>query len=87
MNLKIRGERLVWRTLEGEIIALDMRSSNYLRLNASGAVLWKLLSSGTTRQQLVSALTTGYGLRAADASSDVDAFIEQLRDNALIEEA
>lgn len=87
MNLKIRGERLVWRALEDEIIALDMRSSNYLRFNASGAVLWKLLSTGTTRQELVSALTSGFGLSAADARSDVDAFIGQLRDNALVEEA
>ncbi|MDQ3932265.1 MAG: PqqD family protein [Actinomycetota bacterium] len=87
MNLKIRGERLVWRELDDEIIALDMRSSNYLRLNASGAVLWKLLSAGTTKQQLVAALTTSYGVPAEDASSDVDTFLEQLWNNALVEDA
>jgi len=67
-----------WREVEGEIVALDVDRSLYLAVNASGALMWRLLQGGTTREALVRALTDEYQLDSAAASRDVDAFLAEL---------
>lgn len=49
-----------------------------IRLNGSGAVLWKCLEQGATREELVQALTSQYEVSREEAARDVDEFIETL---------
>lgn len=49
-----------------------------IRLNGSGAVLWKCLEQGATREELVQALTSQYEVSREEAARDVDKFIETL---------
>lgn len=49
-----------------------------IRLNGSGAVLWKCLEQGATREELVQALTSQYEVSWEEAARDVDKFIETL---------
>ncbi len=85
-ELRLRRSDLQWRAVEGEVIALDLKGSQYLGVNDSGAALWDLLAAGTTRGALVDQLTSAYGLDAATAGTHVDAFIDQLRSQDLIAE-
>ena len=49
-----------------------------IRLNGSGAVLWKCLEQGATREELVQALTSRYEVSQEEAARDVVKFIETL---------
>ena len=49
-----------------------------IRLNGSGAMLWKCLEQGATREELVQSLTSQYEVSREEAALDVDKFIETL---------
>ncbi len=83
--LKIDRTAVEWRQVDDEIVALDLRDSMYLGINASGTVLWPLLAEGATRHELVSALVETYEIDEAQAAGDVDAFVTSLRDRELLE--
>lgn len=44
------------------VVGLDLRTSRYFRLNASGAFLWQQVSEAKTREQLVDALIEAYDI-------------------------
>jgi hypothetical protein len=77
-QLRLRAERLHWRLVEGEVVALDVSRSIYLAVNATGAQLWEALARGATHDQLVALLRDTYGRDASDAERDVTAFVGQL---------
>lgn len=84
-RLSLRGGGLDWKILEDETVVLDLRGSRYLAVNRSGTLLWPLLAEGTTRAQLVEALTKSCGIDDARAVRDVDAFCARLDAEGLLE--
>jgi hypothetical protein len=72
VTLRLRSRALEWRVVEGEVIAIDGDTSQYLGVNGSGALLWQRLAEGSTRAGLV-------------AEADVDAFLSSLEQNRLLE--
>lgn len=54
--------------------------------NETGAFLWEILEKGAEHQDLVDALLREYDTDAETAGKDVDTFLNQLREKALIEE-
>ncbi|MGH8900632.1 MAG: PqqD family protein [Egibacteraceae bacterium] len=85
MTLRIRGQDLVWRTVGDEVIALDLRSSKYLRVNATGALLWQHMQSPAGREALVDALVDRFDLPREQAAGDLDGFLAMLSENELLE--
>jgi Coenzyme PQQ synthesis protein D (PqqD) len=83
--LRLRTGSVEWRIIDGEILALDLRSSIYLGLNRSGAVLWEDVVGGTTREALVERLMETFAVDAATAERDVAAFLRALDDHDLLE--
>ena len=59
--------------------------SSIIKLTDTGAFLWSQLSSDTTSDELVSALTAEYDVDIATATRDVSAFITKLRAADLLE--
>jgi hypothetical protein len=86
-RIRLRSEQVAWREVEGEIVALDVGRSLYLSANRTGALLWPALAAGTTRDELVATLTAAFELDAATAGADVDAFVDALRREELLEQA
>jgi hypothetical protein len=84
-QLRLRRAGLEWRAVEGEIVALDLPRSTYLAANRTGSLLWEALARGTTREELVEALSREYSLEREAAERDVDAFVADLRDRGLVE--
>lgn len=84
-TLRLRTADLQWRAVEGEVVALDLRGSQYLGVNNSGADLWDMLAAGTTRVALAEHLASRYGIAAGVASEHVEAFLRQLEAQDLIE--
>jgi UDP-N-acetylmuramate dehydrogenase len=83
--LRLRSHALEWREVEGEIVALDLGSSEYVSANATGAILWNELAQGTTRERLIAALTSRFDVDDETAARDADAFVTALRDHGLLE--
>lgn len=64
----------------------DLNFEGLINLNETGALLWGKIEKGCTREELVSALVAEYEVDEAIASKDVDAFIEILKKENLINE-
>jgi hypothetical protein len=83
--LRLRRDGLDWREIDGEIVALEVNASLYLASNGSGAVLWRELACGATRDRLVDALRARWIIDTTTAERDVDAFLDQARRHGLLE--
>lgn len=49
-----------------------------VKLNATGAEIWRALEAGSSREQAALRLVEGYGVELTRAQADVDAFIERM---------
>lgn len=83
--MRLRKQALEWRSVEDEVVALDVDAGLYLGANASGAVLWSALAIGATRGELADRLREVYGLDPQTAERDVEAFLGELRRLALLD--
>lgn len=84
MLLKLREKDLHWREVDGEIIALEARGSRYVAANGAGAVLWRALVDGTTRDGLAAELIRIYGIERERAEADVGRFVDALAEQGLL---
>ncbi len=83
--MQLRQENLTWQVAGDDVVVLDLRGSVYLKLNGTGRDLWEALVEPRTESELVSALVAKYGIDEERASSDVAAFLEDLRGRQLLE--
>lgn len=83
-ELRLRRD-VIWREADGEVLALDGDSTNYVSANAAGLVLWKTLVDGATREQLLARLVEEFDIDAGRAGQDVDAFVAELAANGFLE--
>ena len=83
--LRLRSESVTWRTVDDEVVAVDVLSSTYLSANPSGALLWELLARGTTRQELAERLVEHFGIDRGRADADVDAVVRAVDERGLLE--
>ncbi len=84
--LRLRNDKLEWREIDGEVVALDGEQSEYLGINRAGAALWPLLAGGTTRDAMIEQLSTRFGIERERAATDVDAFVGSLAERGLLAE-
>jgi hypothetical protein len=83
-DLKLRREALEWREVEGEVVALDVGAAEYLAANSAGAVLWRALADGCSRDDLVGALVSEFRVDPETAGRDADRFVASLRERGLL---
>jgi hypothetical protein len=81
----LRGQGVAWTDVDGEIVALDEEAAVYLAANQTGALLWRALADGATRESLADTLVRRYGIPLERAQADTDAFLGALRERALLE--
>lgn len=60
--------------------------SGMLRLNETGAFLWKRLIDGTSEAELADALAAEYGVSAEIAAKDTADFLDTIRSVGFVEE-
>jgi hypothetical protein len=87
MKLK---ENLVLREVAGTWVVLPLAEkvldfNGMLSLNETGVILWKLLETGSTREEMATALTEEYEVGFDQALSDVDEYLEVLKRAGCIE--
>jgi Coenzyme PQQ synthesis protein D (PqqD) len=84
-RVKLRADALEWTELEGEIVALDLRTSRYLAVNRTGAAIWSLLVEGATEAELAARVSDRFEVPAQTAEGDVRTFLDQLTERDLLE--
>ena len=84
-TIRLRGEALEWREVDGEVVALDLRAATYFAVNHTGAAIWPRLVTGATHAELVTEIRERYDVADEDATRHVDAFLESLREKDLLE--
>jgi hypothetical protein len=83
-DIRLNASAVVWRQVDGEILALDMGASRYLGTNPTGALLWQALAEGTSRDRLVELLRSRFEIDEHRAGADVDAFLGELQAHGLL---
>ena len=70
------------------VVAVGKRAKEFngmINLNETAAALWKELEKGATEQTLVAFLLDNYEVEKEQASENVKAFIEKLKEANLLE--
>ena len=83
--LRIADETLSWAESVDEIVILNLKTSRYLVVNSSGRQLWRLLSNGSTRDELVAALADAHSISKEEAELDVESFLSELDTHGLLQ--
>jgi Coenzyme PQQ synthesis protein D (PqqD) len=83
--LKLRGDAVEWRAVEGEVVVVDLRDSVYYGVNQTAAVVWPELAAGASRGALVERLVQASGIDSDQAGVEIDAFLESLAELDLLE--
>lgn len=78
---------VLFRLVGDEGVLLNLKTERYLGVNAIGARIWSVLEGGATVQDAYDALLREYEVDAAQLRLDLDRFIGQLIEHALIEPA
>jgi hypothetical protein len=92
VTLRLDDSRVSWRRVDEDIVAIDLQTSEYITVNASGRSLWLSLAEGTNEDELVlalqaEALQANAVLDGASARRDVGAFLTAMRSRGLITES
>lgn len=80
-----RRRDVVAQLIDDEMIVVDLESSTYLSLNASGQILWAVLAEEQTVAQLVDVLAAAYpGVPLGTVEHDVRDFLISCREAKLL---
>lgn len=81
---RINNEKVVWRTINEEVVILDLDSRRYYSLNKTGSLAWSFLNEKKTGEQIIEKICEEYGLAYRKASQDVFSLIKDLEREGLI---
>jgi hypothetical protein len=76
---------VVFRDLEGEMVLLNLATGVYFGLDPVGTRIWGLIDGRRSAAAIVEALTAEYEVDPQTCETDLDRFLESLRDNELVE--
>lgn len=87
--MKIK-EGFILRNIAGSFVVVPVGDATIdfngmMNLNETGAFLFEKMIEGTTREDLIKALTEEYDVDEETASKDVDLFIEKVEKEDLFE--
>jgi hypothetical protein len=83
-RIKARDDLTWTESDDGNVVILDLHTSRYLKVSATGSKLWALLADWTTPEVLTTSLVSSYGIDEETAERDAQAFVEGLRSHNLL---
>jgi len=72
--------------MEGEVVAIHLGTGIYYSLRETAAVLWRAMETPATAKSLADLLVVRHGIPADVAARDVDAFLQELLTEQLVEQ-
>lgn len=80
-----RSNAAMARTVDDEVVILDIPSGRYFGLNDVGALIWELLDGDHDRDDILDAITAAYDIDRTTAAGDLDTLIAELTGAGLVE--
>jgi hypothetical protein len=84
-RVRARRNDLAWRRAGDEVVVLDLATSTYRALNATGTLLWEQLTDWASTDDLIAVLVHSYGITSTAASRDVARFLDDCTEAGLLE--
>jgi hypothetical protein len=81
----VRRPDLVETEIDGEVVMMSLERGNCYGLDNSAARIWRLLENPISVASLLETLTREYAVEAENCQDDVFAFLDQLRQENLIQ--
>jgi Coenzyme PQQ synthesis protein D (PqqD) len=82
---RVNPRKVVHQTIDGETIVIQFDTGIYYSLAGTGAEIWGLLADGSSTGEIVSCLEDRYEADPGVIRANVDALVEQLAQEDLIE--
>lgn len=83
--MRLRSTDISARTIGDETIVLSLPTSRYFTITGVGIRLFELLAEDTSLDELVGNIVEEYEVDPAIARRDIEAFLDRLRDAALLQ--
>jgi coenzyme PQQ synthesis protein D (PqqD) len=68
----------------GESVLVDLNTKRYYQLNETATVIWRALSDGRSKAEIVASLTSVYDVTMEDAETSIDQILEHLNAHRLV---
>jgi Coenzyme PQQ synthesis protein D (PqqD) len=86
----VRNQEVVARKIQGELIIVPVRRgvgdlNSLYTMNPVGAVLWDFLTESHTIGEMVKRVCNEFEVTAAEAQRDIEAFLDSLVEEKLVE--
>lgn len=81
-----RSDAAMARTVDDEVVILDVPSGRYFGLNDVGALIWDLLDGDHDRDAILDAITADFDIDRPTAASDLDSLLAELTGAGLVED-
>ena len=86
----IRSQSVVARVVAGETLIVPIRGkvgdlASIYSFNGTGTLIWKLLESAKSVEELAAAVAEAYEVEAARAQRDVEQFVGEMKAVGLVE--
>src|SRR3954468_3929327 len=82
-----RSDGFVAEPMDGGVVMLDPKTDRYLRVNATGRLIWESLEEPATVAELGNVLVEQTGVEAERAEADATSFIEDLIEFGAVRQA
>jgi len=83
-RLRVNSPNVIFETIEGEVILIDLKSGTYYSLRDSGAVIWQAIVQGASDDEIVDVLAASYDAEADSLRAGVRDFLEELEREGLV---
>lgn len=80
----IRRNDIMTADMNGSAVTMDMMSGKYYNMGETGGVIWNLLESEKSVNEVVDALTAEYDISKEQCMKDILPFLETLVDKGLL---
>ena len=85
MNYKVP-KHILHSKLDDEIAILNLRNGEYYSLNDTGALIWSMICTGDSFDEILNSLTSEYDNENNEIKSDLFDLIDELKSNGLVQE-
>ena len=76
---------VTWRDINGEIVALNLKSGEYYTFNEIGRSIWLAVTEGKSPDEIEETITHEYDVERDTVASDVNEFINGLIQKGVLE--
>ena len=83
---RVREEEIAAKVFDDEVVMINLATSSYYGLSGCGRPIWILMAAGWSSTEMAERMTEAFGVDGDVAARDIDALVDRLIADGLIEE-